>query len=181
MKKKLLIIAGLVVGLIAVVLISLTLYVKSYLQSDRLKALIISRTEQATGKVEMNTIDVSIFSGISAQGIHLKEKDGVKDFAAVKQFVFKYDFMPLFSKRLVITSIRLVDPFLVVTRDENGRFNFDDMAATVKAGGKGEKAAQGTAQSPQVESSIPFSVIANSIQISNAKVEFADSQKKWPR
>ncbi len=181
MKKKLLIIAGIVVGLIAVVFIGLTLYVKSYLQNDRLKALIISRAEQATGrKVEINTIDVSIFSGISALGIHLKEKDGVKDFAAVKQFVFKYDFMPLFSKRLVITSIRLVDPHLGVTRDENGRFNFDDMAATVKGGGKGEKAAQGVAQEPQVQGSMPFSVIANSIEISNANVEFADSKKDWP-
>jgi hypothetical protein len=182
MKKKILIVAGIAVGLIGVVLISLTLYVKSYLQSDRLKALIIPRVEQTTGrKVEINTINVSIFSGISAQGIHLKEKDGVKDFASAKEFVLKYDFMPLFSKRLVISSIRLVDPYLVVTRDENGRFNFSDMAETAKAGGKSGKAEQEAAQKPQVQSGMPFSVIADSIGISNAKVEFTDSQKNWPR
>ena len=75
MKKKLLVIAGIVAGLIVVVLIGLTLYVKSYLQSDKLKALIIPKVEQATGrKVAIDAINVSIFSGISVQGLHLKEK-----------------------------------------------------------------------------------------------------------
>ncbi len=181
MKKKLLVIAGIVVGLTGVVLIGLTLYVKSYLQSDKLKALIIPRVEQATGrKVDIQTIDVSIFSGISAQGIHLKEKDGTKDFVAAKEFVLKYDLMPLFSKRLVISSIRLVDPSLYVTRDENGQFNFDDIAATIKAGGKGGQEAHGAAQKPRAGGGMPFSLIADRIGISNAKVEFADSKKNLP-
>jgi AsmA family len=181
MKKKALVIAGIIVGLIGVILIGLTLYVKSYLQSDKLKALIIPRAEQATGrKVDIQTIRVSIFSGISVQGIHLKEKDGTRDFAAAKEFVLKYDFMPLFSKKLVIRSIRLVDPYWYVTRDEDGQFNFDDIIATVKASGKGGKEAPGAAQNPQTGGGIPFSVIANSIGISNAKVEFTDFQKRLP-
>ncbi len=181
MKKKLLVFAGIVIGLIAVVIIGLTLYVKSYLQSDKLKALIIPRAEQATGrKLDIDAINVSIFSGISVQGIHLKEKDGAKDFVAAKEFVLKYDLMPLLSKRLVITSIQLVDPSLYVTRDGNGRFNFDDIVETIKAGAIGEKAAQGSAQKPQAEGGMPLNVLADKIEISNAKVEFTDAKKELP-
>lgn len=175
MKKKLLVIAGIVAGLIVVVLIGLTLYVKSYLQSDKLKALIIPKVEQATGrKVAIDAINVSIFSGISVQGIHLKEKDGAKDFVAAREFVLKYDLLPLLSKRLVINSIQLVDPSLYVTRDDSGRFNFDDIIEHMKAGKKGEE--------PKTESGggIPFSVMADKIGISNAKIGFSDAKKELP-
>ena len=175
MKKKLLVIAGVVIGLIAVVIIGLTLYVKSYLQSDKLKALIIPRVEQATGrKVNIDAINVSIFSGISVLGVHLKETDGAKDFVAAKEFVLTYDLMPLLSKKLVINSIQLVDPFLYVTRDDNGRFNFDDIIEHMKAGKKSE------AQKPESSGGIPLSIIADKIGISNAKVEFADAKKELP-
>ena len=175
MKKKLLVIAGVVIGLIAVVIIGLTLYVKSYLQSDKLKALIIPRVEQATGrKVNIDAINVSIFSGISVLGIHLKETDGAKDFVAAKEFVLKYDLMPLLSKKLVINSIQLVDPSVSVTRDDRGRFNFDDIIELMKAGKKSE------AQKPESSGGIPLSIIADKIGISNAKVEFADAKKELP-
>ena len=175
MKKKLLVIAGVVIGLIAVVIIGLTLYVKSYLQSDKLKALIIPKVEQATGrKVNIDAINVSIFSGISVLGIHLKDTDGAKDFVAAREFVLKYDFMPLLSKKLVINSIQLVDPSLYVTRDDNGRFNFDDIIEHMKAGKKSE------VQKPESSGGIPLSIVADKIGISNAKVEFADAKKELP-
>ena len=175
MKKKLLVIAGVVIGLIAVVIIGLTLYVKSYLQSDKLKALIIPKVEQATGrKVNIDAINVSIFSGISVLGIHLKETDGAKDFVAAREFVLKYDLMPLLSKKLVINSVQLVDPSLYVMRDENGRFNFDDIIELMKTGKKSE------AQKPESSGGIPLSIIADKIGVTNAKVEFVDAKKELP-
>ena len=140
MKKKLLIAAGVVVGLIVVVLTGLTLYVKSYLQSDKLKALIIPKVEEATGrKVDIEAINVSIFSGISVLGIHIKEKNGARDFAAIREFVLNYDLMPLLSKKLVISSIRVADPVLSVQRDESGRFSYEDIMETFKVRQKDEK------------------------------------------
>ena len=178
MKKKLLIAAGVVVGLIVVVLTGLTLYVKSYLQSDKLKALIIPRVEEATGrKVDIEAINVSIFSGISVQGIHIKEKNGARDFAAIREFVLNYDLMPLLSKKLVISSIRVADPVLSVQRDESGRFSYEDIMETFKVRQKDEK---GPEQKKAAETSIPFSVIADSIGVSNAKLEFVDAKKELP-
>jgi hypothetical protein len=175
MKKKLLVIAGIIVGLIIVVLIGLTFYVKSYLQSDKLKALIIPRAEQATGrKVNIDAINVSIFRGISVQGLHLKEKDGARDFVAAREFVLKYDLLPLLSKNLVISSIQLVDPAVNVSRDENGVFNYEDIIEHMKAGKKGEEA------KPAASGSIPLSVSADKIGISNAKIEFVDAKKELP-
>jgi hypothetical protein len=175
MKKKLLVVAGIIVGLIAVVLIGLTLYVKSYLQSDKLKTLIIPRVEQSTGrKINIDAINVSIFSGISVQGVHLKEKDGTKDFVAAKEIVLRYDLMPLLSKKLVISSMQVVDPALNVRRDENGMFNYADIIEHMKAGKKSE------ASKPESNGGIPFSISADKIGISNAKVEFADARKELP-
>lgn len=175
MKKKLVVIIGIIVGLVAAALIGLTLYVKSYLQSDKLKAIIIPRAEQATGrKVDIDAVNVSIFSGISVQGIHLKEKDGAKDFVAVREFVLKYELMPLLSKKLIISSIQLIDPALNVRRDQNGMFNYDDIVEHMKAGKKSEE------PKPEGRGGIPFSIIADQIGINNAKVEFADDKKELP-
>jgi hypothetical protein len=176
MKKKLLIIAGVVLGLTAALLIGLTLFVKSYLQSDKLKALIIPRAEEATGrKVAIDAINVSIFSGISVQGIHLKEKDDAGDFAAIKEFDLNYDLMPLLSKRLVISSIKVVGPFVQVRRDESGRFNFEDIPEALEAK---QKTGETKAQS---EGGMPFGVTADKISIINARVEFSDAKKEMPQ
>ncbi|HMK56020.1 MAG TPA: AsmA family protein [Dissulfurispiraceae bacterium] len=175
MMKKLLVIVGIIVGLIVAAVAGLTFYVKSYLQSDKLKALILPKVEQATGrKAGIDSIDVSIFSGISVQGIHLKERDGIKDFVSANKFVLKYELMPLLSKQLIISSINVIDPAVSVSRDASGKFNYEDIVEHLKAGQKEEK--------PKQESGagIPFSVVADKIGISNAKVDFSDAKKELP-
>ncbi len=179
MKKKLLIILGSVFGLIVVIFIGLSLYVKSYLQSDKLKALIIPMVEEATGrKVDIEAINVSIFSGISMLGIHVKGKDGAADFAAIREFVLNYDLMPLLSKKLVISSLKVIDPSLNVTRDGSGKFNYEDIVAAFKASSTREVQ---TGPKPKTEGGMPFSVIADKIAIVNAKLEFIDAKKELPR
>ncbi|HTZ18382.1 MAG TPA: AsmA family protein [Dissulfurispiraceae bacterium] len=173
--KKLLIIAGTIIGFIVVVLIGLTLFVKSYLQSDKLKALIIPKVEQATGrKVAIDAINVSIFSGISVQGLHLKEKDGSKDFVAAREFVLKYDLLPLLSKNLVINTIQVVDPAVNISRNENGVFSYEDVVEHLKSGQKGEE------PKPATGGGMPFSVSADKIGITNAKIDFTDAKKELP-
>jgi hypothetical protein len=177
MKKRLFIITGTALGIIVASLLVLTLYVKSYLQSDKLKAIIIPKIEELTGRpVSLDAINVSIFSGISVQGIHVKEKDGSGDFAAVKEFVLNYNFMPLLHKKLVISSINVIDPFLHVIRDENGRFNYEDIIEAAKSHRNKKEDRE---QKPS--GGIPFSVTADKIGISNARIEFADSLNELPR
>ncbi len=176
MRRKLLIGAGIVCGVIAAALIGLTLFVKSYLQSDKLKDLIIPKAEEVTGrKVEISAINVSIFSGISVQGIHVKEKDGARDFASVKEFVLTYDLMPLLSKKLVISSMKVVEPFLYVTRDENGRFNYEDILDTFESREKKE------VSKPPTEGGMPFSITSNNVAFRDVKLEFIDAKKELPQ
>lgn len=176
MTKKLLLIAGTILGIVVASLLVLALYVKSYLQSEKLKAVIIPKVEEATGrKVYIDTINVSIFSGISVQGLRVKEKDGARDFAAVKEFVLNYDLMPLLKKNLVITSINVVNPSLYVMRDETGRFNYEDIIEVAKSRRNKERETK-----PQIQGGIPFSVTADKIGISNARIEFVDSKKELP-
>ncbi|HMK60589.1 MAG TPA: AsmA family protein [Dissulfurispiraceae bacterium] len=175
MMKKLLVIVGIIIGLIVAAIAGLTFYVKSYLQSDKLKSLILPRIEQATGrKASIDSIDVSIFSGISVQGIHLKEKDGARDFVSANKFVLKYELMPILSKQLIISSINVIDPAVNVSRDTSGKFNYEDIVDHIKQGQKsGEPKSEGSA-------GMPFSVVADKIGITNAKVDFTDAKKELP-
>ena len=74
--KKLLKVAGIVVGVLILLIIGLSIFVKSYLSSDRLKPIILPKAEALTGrKVLLDDISVSLFKGIVSKGLSVKEKD----------------------------------------------------------------------------------------------------------
>ena len=79
--KKLLKVAGIVVGVLILLIIGLSIFVKSYLSSDRLKPIILPKAEALTGrKVLLDDISVSLFKGIVAKGLSVKEKGRTERF-----------------------------------------------------------------------------------------------------
>src|SRR4030066_2258185 len=126
--KKLLKIVIVVVGVLVLLFVGLTLFVKSYLSSDRLKPIILAKAEAATGrKVNIDEINVSLFKGIVAKGLSVKEKDGQKDFLKVGRFVLSYRLLPLLKKQLVISKIEIVSPSISIKKERGGRYNFSDI------------------------------------------------------
>ncbi len=133
MKKKILWTGGILVAVLLVVFIGLSIAVKNYLKSDTLKALIIPKVEEFTGrKAGVDRIDVSLFRGIAVKGIRLMEQDGKQEFVNVGEFVLEYRLFPLLKKRLVIKRIDLVSPSVRLVREKNGRFNFADITERSK-------------------------------------------------
>jgi len=95
MKKKLVWAAAIFIGLVCVLLLGLSILVKTYLKSDALKSLIIPKVEKATGrKLSIGEIHVSLFKGIVVKGIILKERDGSRDFLKADEFVLDYRLWP---------------------------------------------------------------------------------------
>ena len=93
--KKLLKVAAIVVGILVLLVIGLSIGVKSYLSSDRLKPIILPKAEAMTGrKVQLDEINVSLFKGIVAKGLSVKEKDGQKDFLKIGKVC---PFLPTFA------------------------------------------------------------------------------------
>ena len=174
--KKFLKVAAIIVGVLVLLIIGLSLFVRSYLSSDRLKPIILPKAEAMTGrKVQLDEIKVSLFTGIVAEGLSVKEKDGQRDFLKIGRFVLSYNLLPLLKKQLVISKIEIVSPSISIKKERGGRYNFSDMM---------EKPSQ-EPQKPQKPSSsehksLPVSVVADRLLIRNASLVFVDEEKELP-
>ncbi len=174
--KKLLWICGIICAVIVAALLVITIVVKNYLKSEKLKSLIIPKVEELTGrKADIEGINVSIFKGIIVKGISLKEQDGSKDFITTREFVLDYSLSRLLKKEIVIKRIEVVSPYVSITREKDGRYNFSDIGDKLAVPTKERTESKG-----EKEKGFPFSVIADRIYVRDATVEFRDDRKELP-
>ncbi len=171
--KRLLKGAAIVLGILVILVIALSIFVKSYLSSDRLKPIILPRAEAITGrKVQLDEINVSLFSGIVAKGLSVKERDGQKDFLKIGKFVLSYRLLPLLQKQLVISKIEIVSPSVSIRKEKGGKYSFSDIM---------ERPSQEPRKpSAPEQKSLPVSVVADRLQIRNASLAFVDQEKDLP-
>jgi hypothetical protein len=171
--RKLLKIAMVIVGVLVLLFVGLTIFVKSYLSSDRLKPIILPKAEAATGrKVHLDEINVSLFKGIIAKGLSVKEKDGQKDFLKIERFVLSYRLLPLLKKQLVISKIEIVSPSISIKKEKEGKYNFSDIM---------EKPSQESPKPSEPKpQALPVSVIADRLFIKDARLIFVDEGKELP-
>jgi hypothetical protein len=170
MKRKLFIAAGVFFALVVVVVVALSVLVKTYLKSEQLKAIIIPRAEEFTGReVSIDRIDVSLFKGIVVKKLDVRENG--RDFVSVEEFVLAYDLMPLLRKELVIHRVELISPRIHIKRLKDGSFNFSDMLEEPE---KEEKAAE------EESGGLPVSLVTDRVLLKDAKLEFIDEMKELP-
>lgn len=171
--KKWIKIGIIVLGIFLLLFIGLNILIKSYLSSERLKAMILPQAEAVTGrKVNLEDINVSLFKGVVAKGLSVKEVDGQKDFLKMKEFVLSYRLLPLLKKQLVISKIELIAPFVTIVRDRQGRFNFSSIMDRVsqKPSGPSQPKSEG----------LPVSIITDRIFIKDFQFKFVDEEKTIP-
>jgi len=174
--KKLLKVAGIVVGILILLIIGLSIFVKSYLSSDRLKPIILPKAEAMTGrKVLLDDISVSLFKGIVAKGLSVKERDGQRDFVKVGRFVLSYRLLPLLKKQLVISKIEIGSPSISIKKERGGRYNFSDITENRAKGPQEPKKPSGP-----VQQALPVSIVADRFYIRNASLTFVDEEKELP-
>jgi AsmA protein len=158
----------------------LAVFVRFYFTEDRLKALLIPEAENALGRtVGIGTIDVGLFSGVTAKDFYVKEADGATDFFKAEAFILRYDLWPLLKKRLVVTEVTLREPFLSVARDEKGTFNFQTLAFLAKT--EQPREARGTDEkTAETQAAIPFAMSVDQIVVERARVTVRDALKEIP-
>jgi AsmA protein len=177
--KKLLKVAGIVVGVLILLIIGLSIFVKSYLSSDRLKPIILPKAEALTGrKVLLDDISVSLFKGIVAKGLSVKEKDGQRDFVKVGRFVLSYRLLPLLQRQLVISKIEIVSPSISIKKEKGGRYNFSDIAENRSKEPKEPK--EPKKPSAPEHQALPVAIVADRFYIRNAGLTFVDEGKELP-
>jgi AsmA protein len=171
MKKALFIIAV----IIALIIAGLTVFVKTYVTSERVMAYIIPEAEKALNrKVSVGAVNINIFKGIDVKDFVIKEADERTDFVSCRNFVLQFKFWPLLSKKLIIDELRLESPQILLSRGKDGRFNYEDIGTSkdiVRPDAK--KEAEGTEP-------LPISLLISSVRISSAKLTMIDLKKELP-
>jgi uncharacterized protein involved in outer membrane biogenesis len=160
------------------VLVGLSLFVHFYLTEDRIKALVIPRAEKALGRtVQIGGVDVGLFSGITVKDFTVKETDGHTDFISTKEFVLRYDLLPLLQKKIIVSKIHLDAPYVRVLRNKDGFFNFETLAVLAEA--EPGKQKSGDTGKP-ASAALPLAITVNEVTVDNAQFVVRDALKEIP-
>jgi AsmA protein len=163
------------VSLIIIVVIALTVFIKIYVTPEKVKEYIIPVAEESLNrKVSIGRIDINILEGIALNDFTIKEADQKTDFVKCKDFILKFQLLPLLSRNVVIDELKIVAPSVRIERDKKGRYNFNDI-------GKKDVPEENVADNSDEDGEeLPISLLVNKISISDAKLSLTDLKKELP-
>ncbi len=122
LSRTLSIIAGLVLGLLAIVLLTAPGFLKRYIEENDKELL--------GREVFLDDISIGWFSGkLQFTGLEIKESDTSKVFLSVDEILAKISLSALFDKHLFIQSLT-IDGLSLEIIQAGKQFNFDDLMAT---------------------------------------------------
>jgi uncharacterized protein involved in outer membrane biogenesis len=113
--------AGAIVALCAIALIGLNLYV----QSQGTQARIQQELSQRLGtELHINAVSVTPWGGLTLNGITIPQAwpGNSGDFLTAKSFHLHVSFVSLFSRRLLITKVSLLEPTVVWPQNADGKW-----------------------------------------------------------
>lgn len=161
------------IGILILLWTGLNFLVRSYFTEERLKSIALPKIEELTGrKVELERIQVSIFKGIVAKGISLKERDERKDFLKLEQLILSHRLLPLLKKELVIKKIEILSPTINIVKRKDGKYNFSDIIE--------RKTSSSPRSVDQKSFLIPLAIISERLLIRNAHLSFIDEERELP-
>lgn len=162
-------IAGIVAGIIILLLLSLVLLVKILITPERVRKTVLPIAEKKLDRqIQLRDIDVSIFSGIVLNDLTVMEKSGTEPFVRAGNIKLNYQFWPLLSKRVVIDEIELVSPQIRVVRFPDGTFNYSDLV-------KKKEPAQ-----PAPEERKEINLLVSQVSVTDGKLTFEDRKGQQP-
>ena len=119
---------GALIGLGAVVLLGVNLYV----QSQGAQAKIQQELSRSLGvPLKIRSMSVTPWGGLELSGITIPQTASVgpKDFLEARTFRLRVRFLSLFSRRLVIKEVSLVGPRVVWPQNTEGKWRLPDTRA----------------------------------------------------
>jgi len=174
MGKKIIKFLSVTVGIIAVIIIGLTLLIKIYVTPERVKALLVPQAEKALNrKVAIGEVNISLLKGISVTDFAIRESDEKTDFVSCKDFVLKFKLLPLLSKRVIIDELRLVEPKVRIERSAEGKFNFHDIGKKKPEEAREEKKSE-------EPGGMPVSLLVSDVSVRDSSFSFTDHTKDIP-
>jgi len=172
-KKIFLIVFGIIFATFSILLLSLSVYL--FFSKEKIKKLIITKIETTfCRKIEVNSSNIKIFPnlGISIKGIKIsntKREDFLKEpFVYIEKLDIIISLSSIFTKKPEITSLFIKKPVLLIERNQEGNFNFDDICFL-------KKDTMSNQHQKQEEAS-QFSFLLKDFNIQNGKISFYDKK-----
>jgi AsmA protein len=165
MLKKILIVAGVAVGLLIIIALVLPLFINA----NTFKPTLEADLSGALGrKVEIGNISLSIFSGgVAVDSFSVADDPAFSSspFLTAKQLTAGVNLFPLiFSKRLEVTSFTISDPQVTLLRSPSGRWNYSSLGETGNSNSKASSQPRAVEQ-PATEPSSSGSSAANNFSV----------------
>ena len=165
--KRWIIIVSIPVALIVLAVIGL----KLYLTSDRLKALIIPRIEEATHRtVSVADVSLSVFPslGVVVEGVKISNPPGAKfeqeEFLSLDRLVLDVKLFPLLKSKLEIDEVLLDHPKLYLEQTKEGRKNYSGAQAA------------GAPDTARIEMTGGAALLLSSLKIRDGEIEFVNKK-----
>ena len=164
---------------ILVIIIGFGVFVKIYLSGEKLKAFIVPRIEEATGrKVTLKDINLSIFKGVVVSDLKVMDFDGGGVFLKADKFILVYEPLALLGKRFAISRIEIVSPSVDIKRNESGIYNITEgKPKDIKT----KEAERRDVREKPTKKDLPVSIVADKILIKSARITFVDDKKELPQ
>ena len=194
-RKRWPVIVGISIGGIIGVLIIIVSLIPTIVSSGMVKNKIINSIEAGLGrKVQIDDINMSWSSGLDIKNIHIREREDLPGdtFVKVKRILCNIEFVPLIKKQIRINDLIIDGPEIVIQRDENGLFNYEDKRISIESGStpgpgstpeKVEKPTPGVARKPAgkpVPAPLVIPALLSDLKIkakvNNGKFTFIDHQ-----
>ena len=194
-RKRWPVIVGISIGGIIGVLIIIVSLIPTIVSSGMVKNKIISSIEEGLSrKVQIDDINMSWSSGLDIKNIHIREREDLPGdtFVKVKRILCNIEFVPLIKKQIRINDLIIDGPEIVIQRDENGLFNYEDKRISIESGStpgpgstpeKVEKPTPGVARKPAgkpVPAPLVIPALLSDLKIkakvNNGKFTFIDHQ-----
>lgn len=175
MKKKPLIIAGIVVGVILIVLLAIPLVINV----DNYRPMIERQLASSLGRpVQIGHLSLSIFAGgITADDISIGDDPAFSNepFLKAKSLEVGVNLWPMiFSRSLQVNSLTLVEPEVSLLRSPAGKWNFSSLGSTAATPASAPH--HGRARQPEEAAPAPASSSASSnfsvavLKVENGKI-----------
>ena len=194
-RKRWPMIVGISIGGVIAVLVIIVSLIPTIVSSGMVKNKIINSMETGLNrKVQIDDINMSWSSGLDIKNIYIKERDDLPGdtFVKVKRILCNIDFVPLIKKQIRINSLIIDSPEIVIQRDKNGLFNYEDKSVSIESGSsagtrptleKVEKSTPDVTRKP-VGKPVPAPLVIPALlsdlkikaKVSNGKFTFIDHQ-----
>jgi len=119
-----------IVGVFAVIMIALVIFLNIYFTDERLRTLILPQAQEATGtEVEIDQLSITFFRtfprfGLDLQGLRIPDPNG-EPVASFEAILLSVELMPLFKNEINISRLTLTKPEIYYTLYADSTSNID--------------------------------------------------------